>query len=1291
MKKILYLGIVLILYVSFAFAQTAVAPSAGDGSETNPYQIASLENLYWIAQNSSSWNWNSHFIQTCDIDASETSTWTDGWKPIGNNETEMFRGRYDGRGNVIDNLSIKRSSESYIGLFGKIYNARIVNLGVTNVNIEGGDNVGGLVGYCYISDIINSYCTGTIKGSCNVGGLIGECHDSNISYCCCSGNVYGDNNVGGFVGVHYSATYGDDDIIEKCYSKASVYGTGNTTGGFVGQNSRNYIKLSYCTGAVNGNIRVGGFVGYSQLYNQRYISTQYCFSTGKVNGNTGCGGFAGMSEADANEICFWDINTSGQAQSAVGIGKTTEELKDKSTYPYYFWYFNELWYLPKAQINGYPILKKTIPCSPIVSITSVDSIMAHSVRVNIKNKIIENTDSIDYEVYYCTGTDFLDNNIMVEKFTCANSEKNSIVINNLSKNTLYTLKVKIHDEIGYASSQEVLIPTLHCDAVKPVGVGNAATPYEISSFENLYWLANENNNKDKHYIQTCDINLSEVKHWDGEAGWIPIGNSNTPFSGNYNGQEYIIDSLIINDRGEYSGLFGYTHGANISNVIISNAQIINNKSHTGILIGREYGSSRITNCHTSGSVNSRSQTGGFIGRASGARIVNCSSKSDIVGTDDIGGFIGIINKSDLINCSSDGVVKGNHTVGGLTGVNWRSNLYNCSSHGFVEGGECVGGLVGRGFGNSRTLTYNCSSYSTSSVNGSKYVGGFQGLSAGIFYINCYSTGSVKGNEKCGGMFGEAYNKDPKLGCFWDIQASGKSYSSGGIGINTLDMKKDSIYVSSGYDFESTWEIDSTKNHGYPSHKDDIYYIPILILEHYQDLRATTASIHGRLINIGSSDLKHFGVCWDTTSNPLIENNHIDIGQPETIGKYTVEITGLEPLRQYNFRLYAIDSMGVHYGNIIKKITCDQYIPAGEGTEENPYKIGSLENLIWMSENPNKWYYHYEQVLDINASGSRSLNDGKGFSPIGIKGREFRGSYDGDGHIIDSLFIFREDESNIGLFGYAYNADIRQLGLTNAEINGGNCTGGIIGKCVNTNLIASYVHGDITGNDTTGSLAGIVKNSSYLNQNYTNGEVEGTKYVGGYIAIAENSSIYTSYAAVAVTGIDSMGGFCALNISSNISSSLWDSDSAGVTESQGGIRKKNEQMKVENTYKSFGWPFNNIWFMVEGENEGYPLLYWEVLWTEIDNLDDPNNYLLYQNYPNPFNPSTMITYDIREDSYAKLNIYNVNGQLVKTLADGHHQAGAYKVKWNASNLSSGIYIYRLEYGEKHISRKMLLIK
>ncbi|HQB79454.1 MAG TPA: hypothetical protein PLJ52_14015, partial [Tenuifilaceae bacterium] len=79
------LAIVLIaLMPSIVQGQTATPPTVGDGSAGNPYKIATLENLYWIAEDNTRWGFN--YQQTADIDASETSTWFSGagWTPIGN-------------------------------------------------------------------------------------------------------------------------------------------------------------------------------------------------------------------------------------------------------------------------------------------------------------------------------------------------------------------------------------------------------------------------------------------------------------------------------------------------------------------------------------------------------------------------------------------------------------------------------------------------------------------------------------------------------------------------------------------------------------------------------------------------------------------------------------------------------------------------------------------------------------------------------------------------------------------------------------------------------------------------------------------------------------------------------------------------------------------------------------------------------------------------------------------------------------------------------------------------------
>lgn len=88
---------------------------------------------------------------------------------------------------------------------------------------------------------------------------------------------------------------------------------------------------------------------------------------------------------------------------------------------------------------------------------------------------------------------------------------------------------------------------------------------------------------------------------------------------------------------------------------------------------------------------------------------------------------------------------------------------------------------------------------------------------------------------------------------------------------------------------------------------------------------------------------------------------------------------------------------------------------------------------------------------------------------------------------------------------------------------------------------------------------------------------------------------------------------------------------------------------------------------------------------------PQEFELMQNYPNPFNPSTTIRFRLPEDSFVRLEIFDILGRRVEVLVNGEMATGSHEIFWNASRLSSGVYIYRLTAGQTVLTRKMTLVK
>jgi len=99
-----------------------------------------------------------------------------------------------------------------------------------------------------------------------------------------------------------------------------------------------------------------------------------------------------------------------------------------------------------------------------------------------------------------------------------------------------------------------------------------------------------------------------------------------------------------------------------------------------------------------------------------------------------------------------------------------------------------------------------------------------------------------------------------------------------------------------------------------------------------------------------------------------------------------------------------------------------------------------------------------------------------------------------------------------------------------------------------------------------------------------------------------------------------------------------------------------------------------------------------LLTDVNNEVNPTgDFNLFQNYPNPFNPTTTIKYCIPKENFTTLKVYNILGKEIVTLVDDFKMAGNYEVTFDATNLPSGIYFYKLLTGNNLKTRKMILMK
>ncbi|QOX65732.1 hypothetical protein FRZ06_21465 [Anoxybacterium hadale] len=256
--------------------------SGGSGTEASPYLIANSYDLAMLASNvntTTDYSVDKHFKMTADIDLNpsiaviDATTTAKEWTPIGKNLKE-FKGTFDGGGFAVKGMYLKDIvGENYRGgLFGKITNSIIKNLGVTNsfVNIINPTyGVAGIICFADYSTVESCYNTAKINGYASVGGVVGTSSGSTVKNCYNTGEISGtDTYVGGVTG------QGSNTIFQDCYNTGNISGLG-AVGGIVGAI---HNSSAFSASAMYRCYNIGNIVASESVYS--YGSNTYSGSCG---------------------------------------------------------------------------------------------------------------------------------------------------------------------------------------------------------------------------------------------------------------------------------------------------------------------------------------------------------------------------------------------------------------------------------------------------------------------------------------------------------------------------------------------------------------------------------------------------------------------------------------------------------------------------------------------------------------------------------------------------------------------------------------------------------------------------------------------------------------------------------------------------------------------------------------------------------------------------------------------------------------------------------------------------
>ncbi len=1141
-------------------------PLSGSGTEDDPFQIETASDFALLSQYEAVLD--KHIQMTADVDLKDVAL-----NPIGC--LGPFTGVFEGNGHVLENAQMNMPNRNNVALFGSLGffgdMGEIRNLGVENVNIRGGLNVGGLVGYNNPGAILSCFTTGIVSGKENIGGLVGWYNYGNMESCYAAGDVTGKENVGGLVGYNngnMESCYATGDVtgdsivgglvgyneyspIASCYATTTVSGKDHI-GGLVGYNYHGTVSACYAAGAVTSNSYVGGLVGENW-----YGTITSCYATSRVTCSEGCWKSGGLAGDNSGKIkgSFWDTETSGQLSSPGGVGLTTSQMGTVSYYQDAGWHAYP-WVMtegapPRLAWEGF-----AWPSIP----ESETSLFPGSGT---------------YEDPYQIGT-------AADWETLAASPE--------AWGECFILT----EDIDFAGA-----------LVTPVG--NASRPFSGHFYGNRHVLRNGQIN----LPGGVDVGLFRYLGLDGYI--YGLGTETITATGQYHvgGLVGYNDGLIsacyvtgaVTGDFYVGGLVGYNDGL-VDNCYATGA--VSGNTYVGGVAG--YSINGICVCYSTGAETGDSYVGGVVGCNDG--FVNvCYATGAVTGDSYVGGLAGQGGVGQINNSFWDIETTGQNISAGGRGLatsqmgtvfyyqnagwnaygwvmeegapprlswegldwprvpkpgpvpfpgsgteddpylietaddfaklSWYDSILDkhilLTMDLYLEGmtlyaiGDTREGFQGVFDGNGHVLrngqinlpgSNNVGLFSSLSgeirnlgvealdVVGNENVGGLVGSNQDGTITSCYTTGAVTGNNSVGGLVG--YSWGTITSCYTTGETKGKNYVGGLTGRN-YGTNTSCYAIGTVAGTNSVGGLVGENWHA--------------IISCYSTGAVTGNEGVGGLVGTNAGVLANS--FWDMeASGQAISagGTGLTTAQMGMVSYYQNEGWNAYPWVMMEGVPPRLTWEGLGWPPIPEP---EAVLLVGSGTEADPYLITTGTDFALLS--------NYTSILDKYLLLATDVDlTGANLEPIG-GAAPFTGVFDGDGHVLKNGRIYLPETSAVGFFGsLSSGGEIRNLGLVAVDIVGGTNLGALVGVNNSGKITSCYVTGEVrTGeyNEGIGGLVGLnrggVLTSCYADVVITVGEdpyLDAYGYaIGGLVGSNWDGTITSCYATGAVTGGDSVGG------------------------------------------------------------------------------------------------------------------------------------------------------------------------